>query len=158
MLIHAYRRKEAITVDLGTATIEFKPDADRKGAVVADVADEDHAAMLLKIDEAYRPFEGEAKPAKAVKPNAPAPGPAAGQIAMAAAAVDASKTGGTGDGKDDAKPFLLKGEKPEDDVDLGAMDEEALTAFAKANGIAIHHTWKGDADKIRQKLFERFGE
>ncbi|MES2415094.1 MAG: hypothetical protein V4614_14905 [Pseudomonadota bacterium] len=154
MLIHAYRRKEAIQVDLGAIVIEFKPDADRKGAVVAEVADEAHVATLLNISEAYVPFEGAAKPAKAAKTaNTPA-GPTADEIAAAAAAEAAKKAGGSGE----EKPFLLKGDKPEDDVDLGAMDEEALTAFAKLNKITIHSTWKGDVDKIRQKLFERFGE
>lgn len=155
MLIHAYRRKEAIQVDLGNVVIEFKPDADRKGAVVAEVADEDHADVLLKIDEAYRPFEGEAKPAKAVKANGTGAGPTAKELAEAEA-LAAGKKAATGSA--DEKPYLLKGEKPEDDVDLGAMDEEALTAFAKANKITIHSTWKGDVEKIRQKLFERFGE
>lgn len=118
MLIHAYRRKEAVSVDLGDITIDFKPDADRKGAVVAEVADEADAEQLLNISEAYRPF-------------------------------DAAPT---------AKKYILKGDAYEETVDLGAMDEAALTEFAKVNDFNIHHTWRGDAEKIRQKIYARFAE
>ena len=51
MLIHAYRRKEPITVDLFGLTIEFtRNDA---GAVVAEVRDARCIERLLSIDDAY---------------------------------------------------------------------------------------------------------
>jgi hypothetical protein len=62
MLIHAYRRKEAIEVSLFDQTIVFAPNAD--GAVVAEVEDERCIERLLSIDEAYTqhnaPDDGEA--------------------------------------------------------------------------------------------------
>ncbi|MFN5350885.1 MAG: hypothetical protein ACK5A0_15360 [Polaromonas sp.] len=135
MLIHAHVRKEATPVDTGNAIIQFE--LTDSGHVVADVTDEDDIGVLLAIPEAFKLYKPEAAVKKAVvkAPSTPAPAPAA----------DAAE-----------KPYLLKGETPEQDMDLGAMDEVALTEFAKANSVNIHHSWRGDVEKIRQKLFERF--
>lgn len=62
MRIHAYRRKEAFTVDLtpvGQAVrevIEFTRIAENPPTVVADVEDQRHIDVLLNIPEAYREF------------------------------------------------------------------------------------------------------
>lgn len=53
--------------------------------------------------------------------------------------------------------YVLKGETPEADLDLSAMNEDELKAFAKANSVQVHHTWTGDKlDKLRQKLVDTF--
>ena len=54
-VIHAYRRKEATTVELYGQSIQFKPN-DKKD-VVAEVQHETAAARLLSITEAYRLYE-----------------------------------------------------------------------------------------------------
>lgn len=55
MHIHAFRRKEAITVDLLGVSVEFAPNG--QGDVVAEVTDNEVAGRLLEIEEAYRPYE-----------------------------------------------------------------------------------------------------
>ncbi|MCY1167129.1 hypothetical protein D9M73_70860 [compost metagenome] len=164
MLIHAYRRKDATPVHTGKNNIEFKPNA--TGDVVAEVADQGDIDVLLAIPEGYRAYEGAESTGKAAKPPAKKE-PTAEQIAAteaavaaAAAASAASKSAtppagnGAEGGTSDEKPFLLKGEKPEDDIDLGAMDLAALKEFASTNKIRLHHTWTEEV--VRQKLFEAF--
>ncbi|WP_057092025.1 hypothetical protein KV708_09600 [Comamonas thiooxydans] len=62
-VIHAYRRKEATTVELFGLFIEFKPN-DKKD-VVAEVDHEEAVDRLLSIREAYRLYPGQ--PAAAVQ-------------------------------------------------------------------------------------------
>jgi hypothetical protein len=158
MLIHAYRRKELTQVHTGKTNIEFKPND--AGDVVAEVADQDDADLLLAIPEGYRAYKSDKAVEKTAKTPA-AKAPTAAELAAAAAATAAAaagaKTGtdtpGAGTGNEE-KPFLLKGEKPEDDIDLGAMDRDALKEFAKTNEVRIHHTWPDD--KVRQTLFDAF--
>ena len=52
MLIHAYKRKEAMQVSLGALLIDFKPN--KAGEVVANVTDQKAIDRLLSIGEAYR--------------------------------------------------------------------------------------------------------
>ena len=53
--------------------------------------------------------------------------------------------------------FVLKGATDEPDLDLSAMTEDELKAFAKVNSVQVHHTWTGDKlDKLRQKLVDTF--
>lgn len=155
MLIHAYRRKDATPVHTGNTNYEFKPND--AGDVVAEVTDEDDIAVLLAISEGYRAYEAVAVVVKATK-AVKTPAPTAAELAAAAAAKAGPAAGdgaGTGEGAGDGdKPFLLKGEKPEDDIDLGAMDLDALKEFAKTNSIRLHHTWT--VEVVRQKLFEAF--
>lgn len=142
MLIHAYKRKEATPVDTGRSQIEFK--LNDAGEVVAEVDDEGDIATLLNIPEAYRAHESAAKPAQA-KQTAPvlseeqieAARKEAADVLAAEAAAKAA--------------FVLVGEDGKT-LDLNAMDDDALKAFAKANNIALHHTQKGD--KARQKISE----
>ncbi len=55
--------------DLGTVEYHFKPETSG-GKHVCDVADEDHAAALLKITEAYAPADEDAEAlAELVKPK-----------------------------------------------------------------------------------------
>lgn len=138
MLIHAYRRNAAVTVDTGVGHVEFKPNAE--GDVVGE-ATEAQAEVLLNIPEAYK-VHGKAQ--AAVKPAKTASAPAAG---------------GNDDGATDAdrgkgKPFYLLGETAADDVDLGLMTMDELKDFAKANTFRLHHTWTEEV--VRQKLFEAF--
>jgi len=62
MRIHAYRRKEPITVDLtpiGQATkelIRFKQIGENPPVIVADVDNERHIKALLRVPEAYREY------------------------------------------------------------------------------------------------------
>lgn len=156
MLIHAYRRKDATPVHTGKTNIEFK--VNDAGDVVAEVADQDDIDVLLAIPEGYRAYQGGKVAEKAVKTPAPK-APTAAEQAAATAAAAGPKTGGDGAGSGDGagtgeKPFLLKGEKPEDDIDLGAMDRDALKEFAKTNDVRLHHTWSDE--KVRQTLFEAF--
>ena len=53
-VIHAYRRKEATTVELFGLSIEFKPN--EKKDVVAEVVHEEAVIRLLSISEAYRQY------------------------------------------------------------------------------------------------------
>lgn len=133
MLIHAYRRNAAAQVDTGQTKIEFKVNA--AGDVVAEVEGDADAELLLNIPEGYRVYEPSAEAAKAVPISATAKAIAAAPAAIA---------------KGDA--FVLK--NGDDVLDLAAMDDEALRAFAKANEIRLHHTWTGD--KLREKLKEAF--
>lgn len=142
MLIHAFKRKEATPVDTGRSHIDFKPND--AGDVVAEVESEDDIDKLLSIPEAYRAYASAEKPTQA-KQTAPVLSQAdielarqeAADILAAEAAAKAA--------------FVLEGEDGKT-LDLNAMDDEALKAFAKANNITLHHTQKGD--KARQKILE----
>lgn len=57
MLIHAFRRTAAVTVNLLSQDVEFSPN--ERGDVVADVADAEVAERLLEISEGYRAYESE---------------------------------------------------------------------------------------------------
>lgn len=163
MQIHAYRRKDPIQVDLGKTKIDFKPNA--AGDVVAEVEADAHCERLLEIDEAYREYkpvaEEKAARTSTSKAASPTPAPAAKKDAAEpvkepAAGGEASGAGGTEDGKDPAtdKPFLLKGETPEEDIDLGPMSLAELKAFAKVN--EIKHAKTITEDDLRKQLFDAF--
>ena len=143
MLIHAYRRNAAVTVDTGAGEVEFKPNDQNE--FVGEATDA-QAAVLLNIPEAYKAHGKAAAPAKQSKPASAPAAPAGG-----------GTVGGDGTAADDrgkGKPFLLKAEDPKDDVDLGPMTMDELKAFAKANTFRVHHTWTEEV--VRQKLFEAF--
>lgn len=121
--IHAFRRKEALSVDTAVGVVEFSVDA--SGDVVADVPEGEALDVLFGIPEAYK--------------------------------IHASDDSPKADEKPANKPvsYVLKNDQGE--VDLSAMDEDALKAFAKANDVKVHHTWTGDKlDKLRQKLVDTF--
>ena len=143
MLIHAYRRKEAVTVDTGAGHVEFKPNAE--GEVVGE-ANEAQAAVLLNIPEGYKAHGKASKPSKTAAAPAAAPAPAAG----------GNPEGGNDDETDRGagKPFYLLGEKPEDDIDLGPMNMTELKAFAKANTVTVK---RGTTEEeLRKQLFDLF--
>jgi hypothetical protein len=60
MLIHAYRRKEPIVVELFGGLIKF--DLNDRGHAVAPVEDQPSIDRLLSISEGYRAYDGEAAP------------------------------------------------------------------------------------------------
>ena len=124
MLIHAYRRKAATSVDTGAGHVEFVLNAD--GEAVAEV--EGVAAdVLLGIPEAYKAHATESMP-----------------ILLSL----------------DPVKFILKGAPAEgdtpaeDDIDLSAMSDDELKAFAKENSVYVHHSWTGD--KLRQTIIDAF--
>ncbi|MEO8021074.1 hypothetical protein [Polaromonas sp.] len=139
MLIHAYRRTAATQVDTGRNKIDFKPNA--AGDVVAEVAGDADAELLMGITEGYRVYEPKAASKQ--------PKQTAEEIAAAAAAASAA-AGAAAVAKGSA--FVLK--NGDDTLDLGAMKDDALKAFAKENEIRLHHTWTGD--KLREKIKEAF--
>lgn len=57
MLIHAFRRTAAVTVNLLSQDVEFSPN--ERGDVVAEVADADVADALLEVSEGYRAYEAD---------------------------------------------------------------------------------------------------
>lgn len=114
MLIHAYRRTAKCEVELFGQTVKFEPNKD--GQVVAEVLDEAVAARLLEVTEGYREFEASTPKAATTKPTETPPA-------------------------DSTKFTLTNGEES---VDLSAMDDKALRAFAKANGVTVANTAKGD--------------
>lgn len=148
MLIHAYRRKEAVTVDTGVGHVEFKPNAE--GDVVGE-ANEAQAEVLLNIPEGYKahgkaPAAAKASKTAAAPVPAPAPAPAASNAAADPAAGDADRGKG--------KPFYLLGDKPEDDIDLGPMTMAELKDFAKANTVTVK---RGTTEEeLRKELFDTF--
>ena len=60
MLIHAYRRKEPIVVELFGGLIKFE--LNERGHAVAPVEDQPSIDRLLSISEGYREYDGEAAP------------------------------------------------------------------------------------------------
>ena len=153
MLIHAYRRKEAVTVDTGAGHVEFKPNAE--GEVVGE-ANEAQAAVLLNITEGYKAHGKAPAAAKASKSaSVPAPAPAPAPVPPAAGGKDGAEDSETDDADRGAgKPFYLLGETAEDDIDLGPMDMKELKAFAKANTFTVKRGITEEA--LRKELFDTF--
>ena len=120
MLIHAFRRKAAVTHTIGAVAYKFAPD--ENGHVVCEVDDEHAAKFFLPTKEAFKVFGEE--PAKA-------------------AATEKAPAG------EPSKFLLVNGETR---VDLGAMTDEEVKAFAKANGLEVDLRSKGD--KLRQAVHE----
>lgn len=149
MLIHAYRRKEAVTVDTGVGHVEFKLNAE--GDVVGD-ANEAQAEVLLNIPEAYK-TNGKAPAAAKASKSAAAPAPA--PVPPAAGGKDGAEDDETDDAeRGKGKPFYLLGETPEDDIDLGPMTMAELKAFAKANTFTVKRGITEEA--LRKELFDTF--
>lgn len=121
MLIHAYRRKAAVTHTIGAIAYKFAPD--ENGHVVCEVDDAHAEQFFLPVKEAFKvfnqlPFEkevGDQKPA-ATEPS---------------------------------KLILVNGETR---VDLGAMTDDEVKAFAKANTLEVDLRSKGE--KLRQAVHE----
>lgn len=120
MLIHAFRRKAAVTHTIGDVAYKFAPN--ENGHVVCEVDDEYAAKFFLPTKEAFKVFGEE--PAKA-------------------AANEKAPSG------EPSKFLLVNGETR---VDLGAMTDEEVKAFAKANGLEVDLRSKGD--KLRQAVHE----
>ncbi len=144
MLIHAYRRNAAVTVDTGVGEVEFKPVA---GGDIVGEATEAQAAVLLNIPEAYK-AHGQAQTAAKAPKQAAAPAPAPAPVPPAAGASDADEDRGKG------KPFYLLGETAADDIDLGPMSMAELKAFAKANTFSVKKAWT--EEELRKNLFDTF--
>lgn len=120
MLIHAFRRKAAVTHTIGAVAYKFAPD--ENGHVVCEVDDEHAAKFFLPTKEAFKVFGEE--PAKvAVTEKEPSGEP--------------------------SKFILVNGETR---VDLGAMTDDDVKAFAKANGLEVDLRSRGD--KLRQAVHE----
>lgn len=121
MLIHAFRRKAAVTHTIGAVAYKFAPDDN--GHVVCEVDDAHAEKFFLPVKEAFKVFGAEpAKPALTEKVPA---------------------------GGEPSKFLLVNGETR---VDLGAMTDEEVKAFAKANGLEVDLRSKGD--KLRQAVHE----
>lgn len=121
MLIHAHRRKVAVTHTIGAVAYKFTPD--ENGHVVCEVDDAHAEKFFLKTPEAFKVFGDEpAKPASAQKPA---------------------------EGSEPSKFLLVNGETR---VDLGAMTDDEVKAFAKANSLEVDLRAKGD--KLRQSVHE----
>lgn len=120
MLIHAYRRKAAVTHTIGAIAYKFAPD--ENGHVVCEVDDAHAEQFFLPVKEAFKVFGEEPAKAPAAE-KAPAGEP--------------------------SKFILVNGETR---VDLGAMTDEEVKAFAKANGLEVDLRSKGD--KLRQAVHE----
>lgn len=121
MLIHAFRRKAAVTHTIGAVAYKFAPD--ENGHVVCEVDDAHAEAFFLPTKEAFKVFGEE--PAKML-----------------------AKPEGAGTGEP-SKFVLVNGETR---VDLGAMSDDEVKAFAKANDLDVDLRSKGD--KLRQAVHE----
>lgn len=121
MLIHAYRRKAAVTHTIGAIAYKFVPD--ENGHVVCEVDDAHAEAFFLPTKEAFKVFGEE--PAKA-----------------------STKTD-TQEGSQPSKFVLVNGETR---IDLGAMSDDDVKSFAKANSLEVDLRTKGD--KLRQAVHE----
>lgn len=121
MLIHAYRRKVAVTHTIGAVAYKFSPD--KAGNVVCEVEDEHAKQFFLPVKEAFKVFGEE--PAKvAPKPD-------------------------NQGGSEPSKFILVNGDTR---VDLGAMTDDEVKAFAKANDLEVDLRTRGD--KLRQSVHE----
>jgi hypothetical protein len=144
MLIHAFRRTQAVSIDTGCGHIDFKPND--LGHVVALVEDEAPRAVLLAITEGYKPYPiGETELIEAPAPVPPVPeapvfmgstkGPEPASIAgLTSTETAPAKT---------ASAFVISNDEG-DKLDLSGMDDAALKTFAKTNGIKVHNFAKGD--------------
>lgn len=121
MLIHAFRRKVAVTHTIGAVAYKFAPD--ENGHVVCEVDDAHAEAFFLPTKEAFKVFGEE--PAKTL-----------------------AKPEGAGTGEP-SKFVLVNGETR---VDLGAMSDDEVKAFAKANDLDVD--LRGRGDKLRQAVHE----
>ncbi len=121
MLIHAFRRKAAVTHTIGAVAYKFTPN--ENGHVVCEVDDAHAEKFFLPVKEAFKVFgEEPAKPVETEK--APA-------------------------GGEPSKFILVNGDTR---VDLGAMTDDEVKAFAKANGLEVDLRARGD--KLRQAVHE----
>lgn len=121
MQIHAFRRKGTVTVELLGEVVEFVPN--EAGDVVATVDNDEVAARLLEVSEAYRPYK-EGKQAKAPAP-APEPEP------------ETPKAPEPSEEKQPEKPVSLILTNGEETIDLGAMSAKEVRAFAEKAGIKL---------------------
>lgn len=112
MLIQAYRRKSKSTHEVGGVHYEFAKN--EAGHFVAEVADEDSAAVFLAITDAFKLYGGEApSQAKPASKGTAAPG----------------------------KFVITNGEKT---VDLGAMNDAEVKQFADEQHLDYDGRLKGD--------------
>lgn len=121
-VIHAYRRKRPVDIDVFGDIVAFRPNA--AGEMVAEVANERTAARLLEIAEGYRLHES----APAAPPAPPPPPPPT------------------------ASAFVLT--NGEERLDLGAMTDEQVRAFALEQGKDIDGRKRGD--KLRAAVIAAF--
>lgn len=132
MLIHAFPRKAEYHYEFQGATYKFK--LNDEGHAVADVQDDTAISWFLKHDDHFRLYRGEAKPAAKVAKPAAAPASAIG-------VTDEPEQEPEQDAEPEASNVISDGENT---IDLGALDEAALKAFAKDNGITVHGKLKGE--------------
>ena len=121
MLIHAFRRKAAVTHTIGAVAYKFAPD--ENGHVVCEVDDAHAEKFFLPVKEAFKVFNQLPFQKEVGEPQTAASEP--------------------------SKFMLVNGETR---VDLGAMTDEEVKAFAKANALDVDLRSKGD--KLRQAVHE----
>lgn len=125
MKIHAFRRKEAIAVDLFGERVEFSPND--KGDVVAAVETPEVIDRLLSIKEAYRRYGEDIA-------TAPAPAP----VPSGASADEGSSEDGTDGepgGEGEAGAITKTESKP--GLDLSSMSAKQLRAYAEQVGVKL---------------------
>lgn len=111
------------TVTHTIGAVAYKFAPDENGHVVCEVDDAHAEKFFLPTKEAFKVFGDEpAKPVSAQKPP---------------------------EGSEPSKFLLVNGETR---VDLGAMTDEEVKAFAKANGLEVDLRSKGE--KLRQAVHE----
>ncbi len=124
-LVHQFKRREATPIHFPGIEYLFAPN--EQGDVVCEVPEGSHLKRLLSITEAFRLY-GVADPA-----------PGAGLEGRATSAQ-----------LPDFEPYLLV--NGDQKLDLRALDDEQLHAFAKEQGVKVHPKAKGDT--IRNRIVE----
>jgi len=153
-VIHAYRRKEATTVDLFGISIEFRPN-DKKD-VVADVDHEEAVERLLSIREAYRLYAEQPPVAQVRVESTPQGAAAAGETAEASANAEANanlsegeggKATGTADetGPGVDQPQYVFTNEEGVSIDISKWTAVQIREFAEANAIELP---KGNSVKV----------
>ena len=116
-MIQAHKRTKTYVHAFPDVTLKFAPN--ELGHVVCDVEDQSAVDRLLATPTGFRLYGDQI----------PAPSP------VLTAEVPAADLSGE-------SPYLLV--SGESTFDLRPLDDDALRAFAKSNGIKVHHAAKGD--------------
>jgi hypothetical protein len=123
MLIHAHRRRSKCTHEIGGKRYVFLPN--QNDDVVCDVKEQAAIDRFLELDEAFCEY---------IDPDSPQK-----QVAAKTAARQ-RKTGASADGK---SSFVISNGATK--IDLAAMDDAALLAFASGQELDVEASLTGDA-------------
>lgn len=129
--IHAFKRPKATSHEIGGVVYKFVPN--EHGHVVCDVQEPAAVERFLSITTAFRRYRDD-------EPEAPSP-------LLAGTPLEPGSTSEPVPTRDVAPPpaepnpryVLVNGDAK---LDLNSMDDDALRAFAKENGIKVHHNAK----------------